>query len=380
MPVYLDHNATTPVRPEARAALLDALDRCGNASAVHSMGRDARSLLEEARALIGRSVCARPADVVFTSGGTESDNMAMDGAIRGGGITHIFHPVGDHEAVAKCAEASGLPVGLIPIGSDGLVDLEWLKNRLSALAENERALVCVHAANNESGVIQPWEEVGRIVREADGLFHIDAVQALGKIPFDFAASGAHYAALSAHKVGGPQGIGALLIACDAPFEVLRKGGGQEQGRRSGTSNVGGAYAFAKALEACLADTAKWDNIREWRDGMEAALKAAEPEICFLGEGAPRLPNTSAVCMPGWQGGMQVIALDLAGFCVSAGSACSSGRSAVSPAWTAMAGEEKAGSTIRISLGWNTEKADIDAFVTAWTKEFERVKPRLKEIA
>ncbi|MEE2524828.1 cysteine desulfurase family protein [Hyphobacterium sp. HN65] len=380
MPVYLDHNATTPVRPEAREALLEALDRCGNASAVHAMGRDARSLLEEARTLIARCVKARPADVVFTSGGTESDNMAIDGAIRGGGITHIFHPVGDHEAVANFAATTGLPVELIPIGADGVIDLDWLQDRLDAFGESERALVCLHAANNESGVIQPFEQVGRMVREAGGLFHIDAVQALGKIPFDFAASGAHYAAVSAHKVGGPQGIGALFIACDAPFEVLRKGGGQEQGRRSGTSNVGGAWAFAKALEACLADTAKWDEIRAWRDEMESRLAVAEPGISFLGQGAPRLPNTSAVCMPGWQGSMQVIALDLAGFCVSAGSACSSGRAAISPTWSAMAGEEKAGSTIRVSLGWNTTKADVDAFVSAWIKEFERVKPRLKEMA
>ena len=380
MTVYLDHNATTPVRPEARQALLDAMDRCGNASAVHTSGRGARAILENARLVIGKALKAQPNDIIFTSGGTEADNLAIEGAVRGGGVTRIIHTVSEHEAVARCSEVTGLPVELLPITADGTADLGWLKARLAGLDSAEKALVCLHAANNETGVIQPFEEAGRIVREAGHLYHIDAVQILGKAPFDFAASGAHYAAISAHKVGGPQGVGALIMACDAPFEVLKKGGGQERGRRSGTENVPGAYAFAKALEACLADGGKWERIAQWRDRLESQLQKIEPCCCFLGKNAARTPNTSAICTPGWEGGMQVIALDLSGICVSSGSACSSGKAGVSKTWTAMMCEESAGCTIRVSLGWNSTEDDVEAFLKAWEKEYARVKPRLKQTA
>jgi cysteine desulfurase len=380
MPVYLDHNATTPMRPEARQALLDALDRCGNASAVHSVGRGARAILEQARLLIGKAICAQPNDIVFTSGGTEADNLAIEGAVRGGSVTRIIHTISEHEAVARCAECTGLPVELLPIDRDGIADLDWLQNRLAELGDKERVLVCLHAANNETGVIQPFAEAGRIVREAGGLYHIDAVQALGKIPFDFAASGAHYAAVSAHKVGGPQGIGALILACDALFDVPKRGGGQEKGRRSGTENVPGAWAFAKALEACLTDGEKWTQIEAWRDRIESELLKIDSNICILGKNAPRTPNTTALCKLGWEGGMQVIALDLAGVCVSSGSACSSGKAGVSKTWASMMCEKSAGCTIRVSLGWNTTEADVEAFLKAWSSEFARVKPRLKEIA
>lgn len=380
MAVYLDHNATTPVRPEARQALLDAMDRCGNASAVHTIGRGARAILENARLSIARSVCAQSNDIIFTAGGTEADNLAIEGAVRGGCVTRIIHTISEHEAVARFAESLGLPVELMPITRDGLADLDWLKRRLSETGDADKVLVCLHAANNETGVIQPYQDAVRIARDAGALFHIDAVQALGKIPFDFAASGAHFAAVSAHKVGGPQGVGALILACDAPFDVPRRGGGQEKGRRSGTENVPGAHAFAKALEACLADPDKWKQIEIWRDRIESQLQETEPNICFLGKNAPRTPNTSAICVPGWEGSMQVIALDLSGICVSSGSACSSGKAGVSKTWSSMMCEKSAGCTIRISLGWNTTEADVEAFLEAWSAEYARVKPRLKEIA
>ena len=380
MTIYLDHNATTPVRPEALQAMLDAMDRGGNASAVHSSGRGARAILEHARLSLAKSICAHPNDVIFTAGGTEADNLAIEGAIRGGGVTFIIHTVSEHEAVARCAESTGLPVELMPITRDGIADLDWLKSRLDRLGADEKALVCLHAANNETGVIQPYEEVGRMVREAGCLFHIDAVQALGKIPVDFAASGAHYAAISAHKVGGPQGVGALILACDAPFEVPKRGGGQEKGRRSGTENVPGSYAFAKALEACLANPDKWKQIEIWRNKLESELERIEPGICILGKNAPRTPNTTSVCTGGWEGGMQVIAMDLSGICVSSGSACSSGKAGVSKTWASMMCEKSAGCTIRVSLGWNSTEADVDAFLKVWATEYARVKPRLKEIA
>ena len=339
-------------------------------------------MLENARADIARGVCARAQDVVFTSGGTEANNLAIEGAISTGNVKRIITSSTEHDAVSNYAASTGLPVEQIPVTPTGLADIDWLKNRLVNwnVDMDGTPFVCVQAVTSESGVIQPYNEIGVVIREVGGFYHIDAVQALGKTGFDFAASGAQYAAISAHKIGGPQGCGALILACDAPFDVPKRGGGQEKGRRSGTENVPGAYAFAKALEACLADPDKWKQIEIWRDHLESKLEEMDPNICFLGKNAARTPNTSAICLPGWEGGMQVIALDLSGICVSSGSACSSGKTGVSKTWASMMCERTAGCTIRVSLGWNSTEADIDAFLRVWSAEFTRVKPRLTEIA
>ncbi|MEE2567269.1 cysteine desulfurase family protein [Hyphobacterium marinum] len=382
MPIYLDHNATTPIRPEARDAMLKAMAVGGNPSAVHCSGRAARTMLENARADIARGVKARAQDVVFTSGGTEANNLAIEGAVSTGEIRRIVTSATEHDAVSRCAESTGLPVDLIPVTPQGLADLDWLKDRLANwnTATDGRPFVCLQAVTSETGVIQPVSEAGAMIREAGGIYHIDAVQALGKTGFDFAASGAHYAAISAHKIGGPQGCGALILACDAPFDVPRKGGGQEKGRRSGTENVAGAYGFAAALKAMTDSGDGCERLAALRDRIEAEVLAAVPCACVIGSEAPRTANTTAIATPGWDGGMQVIALDLSGVCVSAGSACTSGKAGVSRAWSAIVGEDLARCAIRVSLGWTTTEAEVDAFIKTWTDEYARVAPRLKELA
>lgn len=381
MQIYLDHNATTPIRPEARDAMLKALSVGGNPSAVHCSGRAARTMLENARADIARGVTARAQDVVFTSGGTEANNLAIDGAISTGEIRRILASATEHDAVSRCAESTGLPVDLIPVTPQGLADLDWLKDRLDGwnAALDGRPFVCLQAVTSETGVIQPVEAAGDLVRAAGGLYHVDAVQALGKTGFNFAACGAHYAAISAHKIGGPQGCGALILACDAPFDLPRKGGGQEKGRRSGTENVAGAYGFAAALKVMQESGEACQRLARLRDRIESEILAAVPQARIIGADAPRTANTTAIATPGWDGGMQVIALDLSGVCVSAGSACTSGKAAVSRAWSAIVGEDLARCAIRVSLGWTTTEADVEAFIKTWTGEYARVAPRLKEL-
>ena len=380
--IYLDHNATTPIRPEARDAVIRAMSVGGNPSSVHCCGRSARTMLENARADIARGVKARAQDVVFTSGGTEANNLAIEGAISTGKIKRIITSSTEHDAVSNYATSTGLPVELIPVTPTGLADIDWLSQRLANWNTDTDGtpFVCVQAVTSESGVIQPVNEIGARVREAGGLYHIDAVQALGKTDFDFADSGAYYAAISAHKIGGPQGCGALILACDAPFDVARKGGGQEKGRRSGTENVAGAYGFAAALKAMQACGSDCERLSALRDRIEAEVLKAVPCARLIGADAPRTANTTAIALPCWDGGMQVIALDLSGVCVSAGSACTSGKAAVSRAWSAVVGEDLARCAIRVSLGWTTTEADVEAFIKTWLDEYARVAPRLKELA
>tara|TARA_R110002073_G_scaffold76656_43_gene186156 strand:+ start:898 stop:2046 length:1149 start_codon:yes stop_codon:yes gene_type:complete len=382
MSIYLDHNATTPIRPEARDAVLKVMSIGGNPSSVHCCGRAARTMLENARADIARGVKARAEDVVFTSGGTEANNLAIEGALSTGAVKRIITSATEHDAVSKCAESTGLPVELIPVTPQGLADLHWLQERLAGWNSqiDGTPLVCMQAVTSETGVILPVVEAGALVRAAGGLFLVDAVQALGKANFDFAASGAHYAAISAHKIGGPQGCGALILACDAPFDIPRKGGGQEKGRRSGTENVAGAYGFAAALKAMTAAGDTCTALAAMRDRIEAEVLKAVPDARIIGCDAPRTANTTAIALPGWDGGMQVIALDLSGVCVSAGSACTSGKAGVSRAWSAVVGEDLARCAIRVSLGWTTTEADVDAFIKTWLDEYARVAPRLKEFA
>ncbi|MCW5723795.1 MAG: cysteine desulfurase [Maricaulaceae bacterium] len=375
MSVYLDHNATTPLRPEAGAAMLRALERAGNPSSVHASGRAARALVEQARATLARLVCARAEDVIFTGGGTEANNLAIEGAVATGQIKRIIVSAMEHDAVSRCAAATNLPVEFLPPRKDGTADLDWLAQRLarwSAEADGT-PFVCLQAANNETGVIQPYAEAGRMLGEAGGLLHIDAVQALGKFEFDFAASGAAYAALSAHKAGGPQGVGALVLSCDAPFSRPRKGGGQEKGRRDGTENVAGIAGFAAAAEAAVRDLELFEGLAALRDRAADGVRKHCPDAHVIGEGAARLANTLCVAAPGWPGEMQVIALDLEGVEVSAGSACSSGKTTAGRALTAIAGEALARCAIRVSLGWTTTETDIERFIAAWGRAYARIK-------
>ncbi len=356
-PVYLDHNATTAVRPEAREAAARALDLTGNASSVHGSGRTARRLVEDAREQVAALVGADAAGVVFTSGGTEANNLGILGA----GRDRVLASAVEHPSVLK-ARPGTLE---IPVDGEGLVDLDALEALLSD--DDRPALVSVMLANNETGVIQPVAEISAIAHKLGALVHCDAVQAAGKIPVDIKALGPDMMTLSAHKIGGPAGVGALVLAGDEPIEPVQRGGGQERGHRAGTENVPGIAGFAAAALRALAGLDAFAGLAAWRDDMEKRLGGHAGARVF-GAGAPRLANTSCLTMPGIKAETQIIALDLAGVAVSAGAACSSGKVEPSHVLAAMGVDlDDAAQAIRVSLGWNTTEQDVEQLIEAWTK-------------
>lgn len=380
--IYLDHNASTQIRPSVIALMADVMADAGNPSSVHGHGQSARKHVETARRQVSKALCVRAEDVVFTGGGTEALNLALTSVIKAGGAARLIVSAIEHEAVAETAIASGLPVDIMPVTDQGVADLSWLETRLADWgAADGRPVLALMLANNEMGTIQPVAEAGRMIKARDGLMIVDAVQSAGKIPVDFAALGADYLAIAAHKFGGPQGVGALLASCDAPMSRHNHGGGQEKGRRSGTLNVAGIAGLGLALEEAVSGLDAFARLAHGRDTIIAAIKAQAPEVLILGEGAPRLPNTIALAMPGWRGETQVLALDLAGISISAGAACSSGKAKASKLGTAL-GLPAASSdgVIRISLGWTTTDDDVAALIKAWSEAYQRAKPSIKETA
>lgn len=342
--VYLDRNATAPLHPEARAAMIAALDLTGNPSSVHAEGRAARAVIERARAQVAEAFGAGAGEIVFTSGATEAAALALAGAgFEAGAIEH------------DCVAAWTDPV--LPVAADGRV------------AVRDPGRTALQAANSETGIVQALPA---------GLGFCDAVQVAGKLPFAFDWSGASRAALSAHKFGGPKGVGALLLAPGVEVTPGLRGGGQELGRRAGTENVAGIAGFGAAAAAAaklLADGA-WERIAELRDYLEAALEDAAPGTIFVGKGAARLPNTSCIAVPGWPGATQVMQMDLAGFAISAGSACSSGKVRESRVLGAMGyGAEAAGSAIRVSLGPETTRDQVTGFAAAWERHHRRFRQK-----
>jgi cysteine desulfurase len=355
---YLDHNATSPLRPAAFDAMVEALRTGGNPSAVHAAGRKARGLVEKARRQVAALVGALPAEVVFTSGGTEANNMALAGC----GRRRIVISAIEHESVQRAAPNAEV----VPVDGECVLDLDALELRLAA--SDVPALVSVMFANNETGVLQPLADIVRIARKAGALVHCDAVQAAGKVPVDMHGIGIDYLSLAAHKLGGPTGVGALVVRAEAPFTSNRYGGGQEINRRAGTENLSGIVGFGAA-----ADAAQQGLTSALRDRVEAALQEIAPRARVFGADARRLPNTTYISMPGVPAETQVMALDLAGVCVSAGSACSSGKVHRSAVLAAMGVEDaEAGSAIRISFGWNSEPSDIDRLIAAWRDLYIRV--------
>ncbi len=349
--VYLDYNATAKVRPEAAAAILAALEHTGNPSSAHAAGRAARATLETARADVAALVGAAPAAATFVSGGAEANTLAMESAIRSG-VERLIIGAIEHDTVRETAVASGLPVGIWPVDGDGRADLAWLEREL---AQGGRALVCLMLANNETGVIQPVREAAALVRAANGWLHVDAVQAAGKMLIASDDLGADTLSLSAHKIGGPQGIGALIAGPRATIARRQHGGGQERGRRAGTENVPGIAGFGAAARAALADLPRFAGDTAGRDEFEARLIAAGALV--LGARAPRLPQTSCLAVAGFASEMQVISLDLAGVQVSAGAACSSGKVKASPVVAAMGRGDLAPFSIRVSGGWASSVSD-----------------------
>ena len=379
MAVYLDYNATAPIRPEAREAALCALDIGGNPSSVHANGRLARAAIEQARDEVAALVGASADAVTFTSGGTEANAMAIDAALAAGSRAPIIL-MSEHASIMSTATftatARGLRVEAWPVLSTGLADLDWLEGRLAKHRQaHGRPLVAVSLANNETGVIQPVATISALVRQADGWLHVDAVQAAGKIPIDFNALGADSLSLSAHKLGAPQGVGALVAGARAKLQRRLPAVGQERGLRAGTENLAGIAGFGAAAKAALQALPLASDQALWRD---AAAERLKDEGCLIaGEDAPRLPGTLCTVREGWDSQLQVMALDLVGVMVSAGAACSSGKVTPSHVLAAMQMSGLAGYGLRASGGWATTEEDWTEFTGAWRAAHDRWSVRRK---
>jgi cysteine desulfurase len=354
--VYLDYNATAPLRPEARAAVEAALDTVGNPSSVHRFGRAARKIIEDAREAVAALASAKPAEVVFTSGATEANTQALLRCRR----PRVLVSAVEHASVlAAVPDATR-----IPVDGEGTVDLDALDALLAI--DRTPAVVAVMLANNETGVVQPVAKAAAIAKRHGALLLCDAVQGGGKIEIDFGSLGADMMSFSAHKLAGPQGTGALIVSERIEIDALIQGGGQERGRRGGTENMPGIAGFgaAAAIAVGRRDHAR---IKALRDRLEREALARVPEARIFGASAPRIGNTTCIAIPGRQASTQVMALDLDGIAVSAGAACSSGTVKASHVLEAMGvGPDWSDHAIRVSLGWATRDADVDRFLDAWT--------------
>ena len=363
--IYMDHNATTTLRPEAVEAMTAALALTGNPSSVHGPGRAARKTLETARGRVADLVGAAPSDVIFTSGGTEANNLAITGTRR----HRLLVSAVEHPSVLNSDGE------VIPVDGDGIVDLERLDMMLNA--DDTPALVSVMLANNETGVIQPIARVAEIVHRHGALLHCDAVQGAGKLVLNMAGLGADMLSVSSHKIGGPSGVGALIIARlesrrDLNLQATGFGGGQERGFRVGTENLTGIAGFGAAAHMVATLIDEMPRIAGLRDKLETAIRAIEPEAIIFCEDVERLANTSCLTMPGTDNSTQVMSFDLAGVGVSAGSACASGKVKASEVLKAMQVDtEIAATAIRVSLGWSNDESDVEALVTAWKDLHDR---------
>lgn len=356
---YLDYNATAPLRDEVRDAMMAALGPPANPSSVHGFGQRARLMVEDARAAVAALVHARPEEVIFTSGGTEANAMALAGRPSALAISAI-----EHAAVMESAPDADR----LPVHTDGQLDLAALEAWLRDQPEGAR--LALMAANNETGVIQPVAEAAALARHHGALLHCDAVQGLGKMALDFTDLGLASMALSAHKIGGPSGIGALILREGIPAHPLTRGGGQEKNRRPGTENLAGIVGFGAA--ARLADPAAFTaHCAPLQAKLEQRLMAVAPDAVIFGTNAPRLANTTAIAMPGRRAETQIMALDLAGVAISAGAACSSGKVRSSHVLEAMGAGALAASSIRISSGWGSTEDDIDRLAEAWLRLYKQ---------
>lgn len=378
--IYLDNNATTPLRPQVKASMLAALETAGNASSIHAEGRNARAILEAARADIASLTGAAPDEVIFTSGGTEANSLALHGLLQAASLagqrfTRLIVSAIEHPSVLQTAEQCaevypGLRLTVAPVDANGSLDLARFER---LLAEGKgRALVSVMAVNNETGVIQPTQDVARICNATSATLHCDAVQAAGRIPATLEALGADIITISAHKLGGPQGVGALIKRTGVPLSAQIRGGMQEFGYRAGTHDVAAIAGFGAAARAVSA-TAHASTLR---DILEGKLLHACPEAVIFGRTSNRVGNTICIATPSVTADTMLIALDLEGFAVSAGAACSSGKVSHSHVLAAMGVDpELARCAIRISLGWKNDEQDVPAFVAAYKRIVERARAR-----
>ncbi len=370
---YLDHNATSPMRPEVRDVMVEALGCNGNPSSVHEEGRRARGLIEGARKSVAQLVGAAPKEVIFTSGGTEANNMVLRQSWDA-----VVTTATEHDSVLSPAMACGAKHAILKVDKNGLADPDHLAELLTDLCrENSNVLVSVQMANNETGVLQDLGKISAIINQfrednppeagdvGDIVLHTDAVQAAGKIPVDFVATGADAMSLSAHKIGGPKGVGALIKRPELELAPLMTGGGQEGRNRAGTENTAAIAGFGKAAGLALAGLGRIAEISRLRDRLEGDIARLAAEAEFIAHDAPRLPNTSAIALPGHAAETLVIAFDLAGCAISAGAACTSGKVARSRVLEAMGLDDSlTGAAIRVSLGWDSNDAHIDNFIKA----------------
>ncbi len=359
--VYLDHNATTTIRPAAVTAITNALSLVGNPSSVHRNGRLARRIVEDARDEVAVLVGADANDVVFTGCGTEANNLALQGAP----VSHWLVSAIEHPSALQAVEH----IPLVPVDASGIVDSASLGELLGRM--EGPVLVSIMLANNETGVIQPIEHLVEVAKSHGALVHCDAVQAVGKIPVDMARLGVDLLSLSAHKIGGPQGVGALIVKPGIDLVAQQLGGGQERRKRAGTENVAGIAGFGAAAKAALEGLDTMADLRQLRDQLISGVRRLASTQVY-GEMSPRLPNTVCLAMPGVPAETQLMAFDLAGVCVSSGSACSSGKVEPSHVLAAMGvDDEEALTAIRVSLGWDTVGSDVERFIEVWGSIFAK---------
>lgn len=356
-PVYLDFNASSPLKPQVLERMIDVLKDSGNASSIHFYGRNARKYVEAARSSIAAILSVDPQQVIFNSGATEGNNTILKGFAG----KRILVSAIEHPSVIE----SGVAVEQITVTRDGVVDLAAFEQQIAA--GKPPALVSVMLVNNETGVIQPVAEIARIAKQYGALVHTDAVQAFGRIPFTRESLNVDFITLSSHKIGGPQGAGAIIFAAKAPLPKLLFGGGQERRQRAGTENVAAIAGFGRAAELAIQDMDEFQKLSELRDILESHLKK-NADIKIYGEEADRVSNTTSFTFRGRPSETQLMNYDLSGAAVSSGSACSSGTIKPSHVLIAMgASEAEAKSAIRVSLGWNSTRNDIDIFLNAWDK-------------
>lgn len=374
--LYADYNATAPLRPEAKAALMDALSQTGNASSVHAEGRRARALVEAARERVAAAIGACRDDIVFTGGGTEAVQTPLRAVLADRPASLIVSAI-EHDAVLSLAPLHDTWT----VSPAGVVDIDDLERYVAAVAASGQApLVSLMLVNNETGVLQPVAAAADIVHRAGGFIHCDAVQALGKTSVCVTELDVDYLSVSAHKIGGPQGVGAFYVRPGAPFRPMLTGGGQEAGRRSGTENVAGLAGFGAAAEAALVGLGAYEAFRSARDSMEAALQKAVPLLSIHGRTAPRVAGVSCFGVEGLPSETQVMGLDLAKIAVSAGAACSSGKVKPSRVLTAMGlSDTAARSAIRVSFGWASQPDDFATLAGAWLNMVGRARPQLVKL-
>lgn len=386
--IYLDFNATAPLRPEVLDTVVQVLGQFGNASSVHTEGRAAHKRIEDARTQVAALVGARTEDVIFTAGGSEANAMALtpflqvarscvSGACATDArrpVTRLFIGATEHLSIMAGGRFAPEQIEPIPVDNSGIISCDWLAGRLAGFMRDEPEatfLVSVQIANSETGVIQPVRKIADLVHDAGGIIHTDAVQAAGRMPLDIAELGVDLLTLSAHKLGGPQGVGALVLAGGGVDlgRALVGGGGQERGRRAGTENVAGIAGFGEAAGLALKEISAYPSyLQSLRDGFEQNMLARIPQVVILGREVARLGNTSAFIVPGLKAETMLMALDLAGIAISSGSACSSGKVRRSHVLEAMGvAPELAEGALRVSLGWASRESDIEFFMTALEK-------------